>query len=183
MPLNDEGMKLLLENLDGIFPYVTNDESCGRYYPSQSRIWIATHRMDENGKVTAVDYDDVAFVIFYEIGRALGFGNSLCTAKAYHFMGGLTDGRRDGRGIRYIPIFERLGFHNVFAHAFSNSQMEEFLGLHYLSAQERQLLANQFDETVLDKNILYFNPMFPEHGIRRKQLLLSLAWWKFYESQ
>jgi hypothetical protein len=159
MHLNDAGMSAVLNNLDGIFPMIGTDDGVLGWYVNDNglvTLFIATHAPRWDGAIVPVHPDIMTYFLFYEIGRALGYGMGLSNAKAEHFTG--FDGVRDinAWGSEITPLFHRLGLHNVFANSFSNTQMQQFLNSQNLSAQERQWLSNQYDDTILDFNVPHF---------------------------
>jgi hypothetical protein len=167
--LNNEGMNSLLKNIDGIFPFATEDGVTGFW--NGREIWVATH-VQENGKIVPRPIDDIAYTVFYEIGRTLGFGVGLSSAKAQHFT---NSGAPGGHG--RVPIFHDLpkGLHIAFANSFNNEMMTAFLSSQRLSVQDREFLAIFYEEIILDGNVPRFNTAMPELGIRSQSVHYSFA--------
>jgi hypothetical protein len=163
MHLNNDGMSSLLENIDGIFPYIRSDGNSFGFWNGRE-IWIATHTM-HNEIAVPLSVDDMTYTVFYEIGRTLGFGEELSIAKADIFTGRapIFDG----------PWYHRLGLHNVLANAYSNDQIRQYLNSQNLSAQDRQYLE---DAIILDFNVPRVNADMPWLGVAPYSFHAEIAW-------
>jgi hypothetical protein len=172
MGLNDEGMSLLLSGVDVIMPFIGEDGDRGFW--NGRRIYIATHYIDDRGRIVPHDIDDIINTTFYEMfGRTQGFGVGLSRTTAAHFTGGR--GREGAPGSELIPLFNRLGLHNVYANAFSDERISQFLGAQNLSAQEKQLLANHNINDRLVHDDVFMHNIFMQYLQQQSQQAPTLA--------